>query len=134
MSSWISFALLALAGVIHLGFFIIEGFVLQRPGAHKILKITPEQHEAVKAWAKNQAFYNLFLALGTFVGLNFVLQKKIMLAGTLVGFTGLCMIGAGIVLWFTAPHLRKAALLQALPPAIGFVFLATHILESIGRI
>ncbi len=127
---WISFICFGLAGFIHLGFFILESFIYQKEGAHTKLGLTKEQHAAIKVWAFNQGFYNLFLALGTFTGLSFVLKKQIMVAGVLTGFCGLSMIVAGVVLWLTVPHVRKMALLQLLPPLIGFIFLSLHI---IGR-
>lgn len=134
MESWISFSLFAIAAVIHFLFFIFESFVFQKPGAEKLLKLTPEQHKAVKPWAFNQGFYNLMLSLGTFLGLYFVLSKKVMMAGLITSFTGASMIVAGIVLWFSVPTFRKSALVQILPPALGFVFLIIHILRSMGKL
>ena len=124
---WLSFICFALAGLLHVGFFIIESILYQKKGGHVLLKVSEADHQATKVWAFNQGFYNLFLALGTFGGLFYVMQKQVMLAGVLTGFCGLSMIGAGIVLWYSAPRLRRGAVLQALPPLLGFIFLFFHI-------
>lgn len=127
VTQWLSFMLFALAGFIHIGFFIFESFVLQRPGAHKILKLSESEHTAVKVWAFNQGFYNLYIAIGTFVGLYFVLTKQVMYAGLLTSYCGVMMIGAGVILGVSSPQLRKWALLQIAPPLLGFIFLFFHI-------
>ena len=61
------------------------------------------------------------------IGLMFVIKGEQKTAGLLVGLSGLTMIMAGIVLFFSAPQLRRGALLQALPPMLGFLFLFSHI-------
>ena len=126
-AEWVSFLFFGLAGILHLGFFILESVLFPRKGGHKLFKVSEANHAVVKIWAINQGFYNLFLALGTFVGLYFVLVGKILLAATLISYCGFSMIGAGLVLWFTAPQLRRGALIQALPPLLGFFFLYFHI-------
>lgn len=117
MSSWISFTFFALAGLIHLGFFYFESFYLQKHTANA----------EVRLWAFNQGIYNFCLAIGVFLGLYFVLKKQIMLAGVLTGFCAVTMIIAGVALFFSAPNLRKFALLQALPPFLGLILLYFHI-------
>lgn len=127
---WISFCFFALAGLVHILFFILESFLLQKEGGYKILKISPTDHAAIKPWAFNQGFYNLFLALGIFVGLYFVLKTRIQLAGVITSLFGLGMIGAGLVLFFSVPKLRLGAYLQIVPPLLGFAFLAFHIVGT----
>lgn len=127
---WISFFFFFLAALIHVYFFILESYLFQKPGGYKYFKVPEKDHALVKIWAFNQGFYNLFLAMGTFAGLYFIFQKQVMLAGVLTSFCGLSMIGAGLTLWFSAPHLRKGALLQMLPPIIGFAFLFFHVRPS----
>ena len=118
---WAAFALFFIAALIHMGFFVYEWFYL---------KADP----AVKIWAKNQAVYNLCYAIGTFVGLYYVLKLEVKTAGVVISLFGFFMIVAGATLWFTVPKLRKAALVQAVPPLLGFVFLALHILHRLGKL
>ena len=83
---------------------------------------------------RNQAVYNLCVAMGTMVGLYFVLKLEVRIAGIITTLFGLFMIIAGTTLWFTAPRLRKFAYLQAGPPLLGFGFLAIHVLQRLGKI
>jgi putative membrane protein len=124
---WISFIFFGIAAALHILFFILESYLFQKPGGYKIFKMSASDHEATKNWALNQGFYNLFLALGMIVGLYFVLIGRREAAGLLVGFTGLSMIGAGLVLFFSNKKLRRASFVQMIPPMAGFLFLIFHI-------
>ncbi len=126
---WISFIFFSLSAAIHVGFFVLESVLFQKTGGHKIFKIKESDHAAVQIWALNQGFYNLFLAVGMLLGLFFVIDGRREAAGILVSFCGLSMIGAGLALFFSARHLRRGALIQMLPPAIGFLFLVAHIVK-----
>ena len=130
--SWLSFFCFFVAALAHIGFFIFEVFLLPKPHVYKKFGYTEDSFKLVKIWATNVGFYNLCFALGTLTGLYFIFKKQIMLAGVLTSFCGLSMITAGIALWVTAPHLRRWALLQILPPVIGFAFLAMHVVERLG--
>ena len=125
---WLSFTFFFIAALIHVGFFIMESILFQKPGGHKLFKISESEHAAVKVWAFNQGFYNLFIAIGTFIGLRLIFQKQFFVAGIMTGFCGLSMIGAGVVLLFSAPRLRRGALIQIIPPLLGFFFLSFHAL------
>jgi putative membrane protein len=126
---WVSYGFFALSAIIHIVFFIVESFLFQKKDGYKLFKLKPEEHAAVKIWALNQGFYNLFLAIGMAIGLFFVNEGRREAAGLLVSFCGLSMIGAGLVLFFSAPHLRRAAYIQMLPPIIGFLFLIFHVFQ-----
>lgn len=127
MEKWLSFGSFALAGLLHIGFFVFESILFQNPKMAKRLRMSEHEHRAVKLWAYNQGFYNLALGLGTFVGLYFVLKFQVIIAGTILSFCGFTMVMAGVVLWFSAPDWRKSALVQAIPPLLGFLFLYFHI-------
>ncbi len=126
-TKWISYYFFFFAGLVHIGFFFFEAVLIRRTETARRLGLTDDAHAQVKIWAINQGFYNLMLALGTFLGLWLVRQKQVMLAGLLTSFCGITMIVAGVVLFVTAPRLRKWALLQALPPLLGFLFLVSHV-------
>ena len=128
---WISYFFFFVAALIHVFIFIIETFLFQKAEGYKFFKIKKEDHEAVKPWALNQGFYNLFLATGMFIGLYYVNQLEIKIAGIMVSFAGFCMIAAGVVLFTTNKKMRKGAYLQIIPPLLGFFFLAFHVIEKI---
>ena len=124
---WISLVFFVISAILHIGFFIAESFIMQRPEYQKKLKLTDQEFKKIKPWIFNQGFYNLFLALGVFMGLALIFKKQVVAAGALTGFCGLSMMFAGVVLFINQPHLRKWALLQFLPPLIGFIFLSQHV-------
>jgi len=112
----ISLGFMILSGILHINFFVIESILFQKPNGYKLFKMTEQDHRGAKLWALNQGFYNLFFAFGMLAGV-FMQQQS------LVVFCALSMIGAGVVLWVTAPRLLKGALIQMVPPIIGLIFL-----------
>ncbi len=128
---WVSYFFFFVAAVIHVYIFILESFLFQKPEGYKAFKMKKEDHEAAKPWALNQGFYNLFLAIGMFMGLYYVNQLEVKTAGAMVSFCGFSMIVAGVVLFVTNKKMAKGALIQAVPPLLGFFFLAFHIIEKI---
>lgn len=83
--------------------------------------ITREDAEAKRLFAFNQGFYNLFLAIGVFIGLV-LLQSggNVVVAQTLVLFSCACMLCAGVVLLFSGGRrMLRAAVMQ-----VTFPFLA----------
>lgn len=56
--------LLALVAILHIGFFVLERFVILTPLGQKIFKLSAQQAETCFTFAANQGVYNLFLAFG----------------------------------------------------------------------
>lgn len=112
----LSLVLFGVSAGLHVLFFVIESILFQKPQGYKYFKMSEQDHKGAKLWALNQGFYNLFFALGMFAGL-------IRNDHSLLVFCALSMIGAGVVLWVTAPRLLKGALIQMVPPALGLVLL-----------
>jgi putative membrane protein len=130
---WISYFFFFMAAVLHVVFFVMESVLFQKPGGYKVFKVKPEDHQAVKIWAFNQGFYNLFLAIGMLIGLYYVNQLEVRLAGMMVSFCGLSMVGAGLVLFLSDKKMRRGALIQMVPPLLGFFFLSFHIVGRINQ-
>ncbi len=128
---WVSYFFFFLAGLIHVGIFVLESVLYQRPGGHKYFGVKQEHHAVTKKWAFNQGFYNLFLAIAMFIGLYYVNQLQVRMAGVIVSFAGLSMITAGLALIYSDRRMLRGAMIQIIPPLLGFFFLAFHI---IGRI
>lgn len=109
-----------LAGLIHVYIFTIESVLWGLPSANKVFAITPEQAKTVRVWAFNQGYYNLFLALAAFIGIgSTVLNGNAAFSDTLIVYSCLSMMGAGIVLVCSKPGSLRAAIIQAGPPAIA---------------
>jgi len=65
-------------------------------------------------FAKNQGFYNLFLAVG--VGAGWFFNKP-----SVVVFACAVMLGAAVALLSTSPRMLRGALIQGLPPALAIL-------------
>ncbi len=117
----ISLILMALAGLLHVGFFVIESLLWQRPQVHRLFGVrSAEDAETMSFALFNQGFYNLFLAIGTFVGVagSWVLWDD---NDALVVFCGLFMIGAAVVLVASNRRLLRGALVQGTLPALALL-------------
>lgn len=122
MQSWaLGFA--ALAAALHLLFFLMESVLFDRPAVQRRFGVAPTEADAVRPWALNQGFYNLFLSLAVIIGIGLWLTGRTH-SGQAVVLTGcMVMLGAGIVLACTDRRMRRAAAIQAVPPLLAVVLL-----------
>ncbi|HKT31747.1 MAG TPA: DUF1304 domain-containing protein [Gammaproteobacteria bacterium] len=113
-----------LAAVLHVLIFCLESLWFMRPSVHKRFgAVTIADAEARRLFAFNQGFYNLFLAVGIFVGLVLLHIGNVTVGKTLVLFNCACMLGAGAVLFLSAgPKMLRAAAMQAVSPFLALVF------------
>ena len=114
---------IAITAILHCLFFKIESIDFMKPQTLKKFGLTPEIGEHVKVWAFNQGFYNLFLAFGLFYSLYLLNTSSLLQGKTLALFILLTIFGAGVVLAFSAPQSRVAAMIQAGPALVGAVLL-----------
>ncbi|MBU6509760.1 MAG: DUF1304 domain-containing protein [Gammaproteobacteria bacterium] len=113
------------AAVLHILIFCMESLWFMRPSIHKHFgAATAIDAEARRLLAFNQGFYNLFLALGAFVGLALVnFGGNPVVGRTLALFCCACMLGAGIVLLFSAGRrMMRAAVIQGIFPLLAWGF------------
>jgi putative membrane protein len=109
-----------IAALIHVAIFAMESLLFTRPSVRGRFHVGASDVAAVRPWAFNQGFYNLFLAVGTIAGL--VLRHRP--SGTaLVALTCASMLGAALVLIATDRRMARGALLQGLMPLIALLFL-----------
>jgi putative membrane protein len=118
-------ALALVAALLHGGFFYLESIAFRRPQTWTRFGLaSQEQAEIVRPMAFNQGFYNLFLALGVFGGLvlvDFAAGGAVSAGIGITKFALASMVLAGAVLLATGRGFRRAALLQALPPALALL-------------
>jgi putative membrane protein len=109
-----------LAGALHVLIFAMESVLFRRPQVYRRFLVASESDvEAVRVWAFNQGFYNLFLAAGTVVGL--IVRGD---GGTaLVAFCMASMLAAALVLIATDRRMLRAALVQGVPPLLALATL-----------
>jgi putative membrane protein len=121
-----------LAGVVHVLIFCMESLWWTSPTVRARFRQTPEQAEATRLFAFNQGFYNLFLAVGTFVGVTLVLMGHAASGLTLVRWNCLFMLGAAIVLAVSAPPMWRGAVIQGAAPLLFMLLGAAHALQQLS--
>jgi len=120
----------ALAALLHVYIFLMESVQWTQPRVWKRFGV-PDQAtaDAIKPMAYNQGFYNLFLAVGTTIGLALFLvggpgnavDAADVAGRTLVLFSLGSMVAAALVLISSGSKYLRAALVQGTLPLIGFV-------------
>jgi putative membrane protein len=112
------------AGVFHVGFWVVESLLWRRPGVWKLFGARSQEDADTMAFGMlNQGFYNLFLGVGAIVG-SFVVMGDTEGRTILLGYCCLFMLGAAIVLFGARRSMVRGALIQGLAPAISLVALA----------
>ena len=110
-----------LAALVHVYIFWLESLAFATVG-RKAFGLSADQAEVMRPWAYNQGFYNLFLAVGTTVGL--MLTRSHEDVGTaLVTFGTGSMLAAALVLVTSDPSKARGAVVQGTFPAIALVLL-----------
>jgi putative membrane protein len=125
----IAVAAAILAALIHSWFFVMESVWFMQPAMYRRFGLASDaEARLVRGFAFNQGFYNLFLAVVALVGVVLIAAGVPAAGYALVLAAAGSMIGAGLVLIGSSPNLLRAALVQALPPALGLVALAVGVL------
>jgi len=117
----ISLVLMTIAALLHIAFFVLESLVWRRPEVHRIFGVrSPDEAETMSFALFNQGFYNLFLAIGTLVG---VIGPALLWDDgyELLVFCALFMFGAAVVLVASNRMLWRGAVLQGGLPALALV-------------
>lgn len=113
-----------IAALIHVAIFVMESLLFTQPSVRGRFHVGGADVQAVRPWAFNQGFYNLFLAIGTLVGLILLHKDGYGQAGqALVALACASMLGAALVLIGTDRRMARGALMQGLMPLIALVFL-----------
>ena len=116
-----------LAALLHVYIFVMESLTWTSPRTRATFGTTPETAETTKELAFNQGFYNLFLAIVTFVGIvgygfgHFGVGLALIFAGT-----G-SMLAAALVLLVSSPDKARAAITQGILPLIAVVLLGVEL-------
>jgi putative membrane protein len=117
----VSLVLAAIAALLHVYFWVLESLVFRSPRAYRVFGVRQEDVEGLVFSMWNQGFYNLFLALGTLVGVVGTFAGWEPQGPTLVVYGLLFMIGAALVLLVKKPSMLRAALVQGLLPLIALI-------------
>ena len=118
----VALVLAGLAALVHVYIFWLETLAFETAG-RKAFGISAADVAAMKPWAFNQGFYNLFLAIGTGVGVALAgANRDAAVALVLLG-TG-SMLAAALVLVTSDRSKARGALVQGLFPALALLGLA----------
>jgi putative membrane protein len=121
----VSCVLAGLAALVHVYIFVLESLRWTDPATRRVFGTTEETAQITQPLAYNQGFYNLFLAIGTAVGIAFVAgQEDVGVA--LVTFGTGSMLAAALVLITHDRSLARAAVVQGLLPVLALLALLVH--------
>ena len=112
----------ALAALVHVYIFVLESVRWTEPATRRVFGTSEEVAEVTQPLAYNQGFYNLFLAIGTAVGIALVPGDRTAGIALIVFATG-SMLAAALVLIASDRSKARAALVQGLFPALALVSL-----------
>ena len=116
----ISLALMTVAGLLHIWFFVIESLLWERPPIYRLFGVRSQEDAQTLRFALfNQGFYNLFLGLGTLVGVVFASDSGGTSRNELLIFCASFMIGAAVVLVVSNRRLWRGALVQGGLPLVA---------------
>jgi putative membrane protein len=114
--------LAGLAALLHVYIFWLEALAFDTAG-RKAFGVSADDAAVMKPWAYNQGFYNLFLAIGTAVGIGIAHSNRD--AGVALVVLGVgSMLAAALVLVTSDPSKARGAVVQGTVPAICLVLLA----------
>jgi len=122
-----SFVLAGLAALVHVYIFVLESLRWERPSTRAVFGTTAETAAITRPLAYNQGFYNLFLAVGTAIGIALADANRDASVALVVMGTG-SMLAAAIVLVTSDRSKARAAAVQGLLPLLALVALAVHAL------
>ncbi len=113
------FAIVAV--LFHVMAFVMESFLFHRRDVQVFMLGHPEPSPAVRLWAFNQGFYNLFLAAGPVAGLIAYHGGHVQTGRALVIYGCAFMAACGVVLFASDRRLWRGMLGQSGPPLIALI-------------
>lgn len=118
----VALVLAGLAALVHVYIFWLEALVFETTG-RKTFGVSATDAAVMKPWAYNQGFYNLFLAIGTVVGVAISGANRD--AGVALVVLGIgSMLAAALVLVTSDPSKARGAIVQGTFPALSLLALA----------
>ena len=110
-----------LAGLVHVLIFGMESVLFSRPQVYRRFLVRAEDVPAVRAWAFNQGWYNLFLGAGAVGGVIAVHAGSAVAGRSIALFACACMLGAAGVLIGTDRRMLRGALMQGVLPLVALL-------------
>ena len=117
--------LAGLAALVHVYIFVLESLRWEDPATRRVFGTSAETAALTRPLAYNQGFYNLFLAVGTAVGIGLVSGEEGVGVALVVFGVG-SMLAAALVLITSDRAKARAAVVQGLLPALALLALLVH--------
>jgi putative membrane protein len=111
-----------LAALVHVYIFVLESVRWQHPATRRVFGTTEETAAVTQPLAYNQGFYNLFLGVGTAIGIGLMDSNRDAGVALVVSGTG-SMLAAALVLVTADLSKLRAAVVQGLFPALALLCL-----------
>jgi putative membrane protein len=118
----VAYVLAALAALVHVYIFVLESVRWEHPRTRAVFGTSAELAAATQPLAYNQGFYNLFLAIGTAVGIAIAGADRHASVALVVMGVG-SMLAAALVLVTNDRTKARAGLVQGLFPALALLAL-----------
>ena len=114
--------LATLAALLHVLIFAFESLLWTQESVWRRFAVASQSEaHTLRPMAFNQGFYNLFLAIGTGVGVACLAAGVSQVGWALIIFGCASMLAASIVLLSTGPQYRRAAAAQGTLPLLALV-------------
>ena len=110
------------AALLNVYIWVLESFRWTEPATRKTFGVSEADAQVLAPMAYNQGFYNLFLAVVTFVGLALLKSEHGVGSALALAGTG-SMLAAALVLVTHDRTMVRAALTQGTLPALAVLFL-----------
>ncbi|GAB4065645.1 DUF1304 domain-containing protein [Angustibacter speluncae] len=124
----VALVLAALAALLHVYIFVLESVRFSQPSTQKVFGVRPDDLDAVRPWAFNQGWYNLFLAVQTLVGIALAASGTVGVGIALVVAGVGSMLAAALVLVGSDRRRARTAATQGTIPALALLALLVHAL------
>jgi putative membrane protein len=112
----------AVAAMLHVYIFVLESLRWQHPDTRRVFGTTEETAAVTAPLAYNQGFYNLFLGIGTAIGIALVDGNRDAGIALIVLGVG-SMLAAALVLVTSDLSKLRAAVIQGLFPLLALLSL-----------
>ncbi len=111
-----------LAAGVHVYIYVLEAVRFDHPTTRAVFRIrSEEQAAAIKPWAYNQGFYNLFLGLAVVIGVVLLGAGHDVAGTTAIVFGCAVMLAAATLLAISDRAMARAALVQGMAPALALI-------------
>ena len=118
----IALVLATLAALLHVLIFAFESLLWTQESTWRRFAVkSQEDAHTLRPMAFNQGFYNLFLAVGTGIGIACLAAGEDKIGWTLIVVGCASMLGAALVLVSTGSQYRRAAATQGVLPLLALV-------------